>query len=69
MVFRKYTLGRYRETITMIKIQTTIKKSERTVLGLRPSSGSYRDARTHLKNVCCPLLYERIDYCQPLEND
>ena len=39
MVFRKYTLGRYRETITMIKIQTTIKKSERTVVGLRPSSG------------------------------
>ena len=38
MVFRKYTLGRYRETLTMIKIQTTIKKSECTVLGLRPSS-------------------------------
>ena len=38
MVFRKYTLGRYRETLTMIKIQTTIKKSERTVLGLRLSS-------------------------------
>ena len=59
MVFRKYTHGRYRETITMIKIQNTIKKSERTVLGLHPPWKFVRMVFLSTQLLCFKNLQER----------